>query len=58
MTDYVLSMEEERTMLAAQASRGVRSADGLAAGNEAATALVILRELMHHLGFPAILVLA
>ena len=52
------AVEQAFQRLAAQASRGVRSADGLAAGNEAAAALVILRELMHHLGFPAILVLA
>lgn len=52
------AVEQAFQRLAAQASRGVRSADGLAAGNEAAAALVILRELMHHLRFPAIIVSA
>jgi hypothetical protein len=56
-TIFALSaVEQAYQRLAAQASRGLRSGDGLAAGNGAAAALVILRELMHHLGFPAIIV--
>lgn len=48
------AVEQAFQRLAAQAERGARSADGLAAGSEAAAALVILRELMHHLDFAAV----
>ncbi|HEX7054290.1 MAG TPA: hypothetical protein VF211_10220 [Burkholderiales bacterium] len=50
------AVEQAFQRLAAQASRGLRSADGLPEGNDAAAALVILRELMHHAGIPAIIV--
>lgn len=52
----VAAVEQAFQRLAAQAARGVRSAEGLAPGNEAAAALVILREVMHHWGFPAVVV--
>ena len=52
----VTAVEQAFQRLAAQAERGMRSADGLPEGNDAAAALVILRELMHHLDFPAIVV--
>lgn len=53
----VTAVEQAFQRLAAQAERGVRPADGLPQGNEAAAALVILRELMHHLGFAALVVI-
>lgn len=56
-TIFALSaVEQAFQRLAAQASRGLRSGQGLAAGDHAAAALVILRELMHHMGFAAIIV--
>ena len=50
------AVEQAFQRLAAQASRGLRSADGVPAGNEAAAALVILRELMHHVGLASVIV--
>lgn len=50
------AVEQAFQRLAAQASRGLQSGEGLPAGNELAAALVILRELMHHMGIPAIIV--
>lgn len=58
-TDAVFALsavEQAFQRLAARAARGLRSPDGFPAGNEAAAALLILRELMHHLGFAAIVV--
>lgn len=50
------AVEQAFQRLAAQAARGLRTGEGIPAGNEAAAALVILRELAHHLDFPAIIV--
>ena len=50
------AVEQAFQRLAAQAARGLRAGEGIPAGNEAAAALVILRELAHHLDFPAIIV--
>ena len=50
----VTAVEQAFQRLAEQASRGLRSGDGLAAGREPAAALVILRELMHHMNFAAL----
>lgn len=44
--------------LVAQAGRRQRSKEDLPAGDNLAAALVILRELMHHMGFSAIIVQA
>ena len=52
------AVEQAFQRLAAQAGRRQRSGDGLPTGNESAAALVLLRELMHHLGLPAIIVQA
>jgi hypothetical protein len=50
------AVEQAFQRLATQAGRGARSADGVPAGNEIAATLVILRELMHHMEFGAIIV--
>jgi hypothetical protein len=50
------AVEQAFQRLAAQATRGLGTADGVAAGKEPAAALVILRELMHHMMLPAITV--
>ena len=50
------ALEQAFQRLAAQAARGLGTGQGIPAGNEAAAALVILRELTHHLGFAAIIV--
>lgn len=50
------AVEQAFQRLAEQASRRLRSGEGLPAGNESAAALVILRELMHHMGFSGIIV--
>lgn len=49
------AVEQAFQRLAAQAGRGPRS-EGVPPGDEQAAALLILRELMHHLGFTTILV--
>ena len=50
------AVEQAFQRLAAQAARGLRTGEGIPAGNEAAAALVILRELTHHLAFAVITV--
>jgi hypothetical protein len=54
----VAAVEQAFQRLAGEASRGVRSGDGLAAGREPAAALVILRELLHHMDFASVIVQA
>ncbi|HZS69909.1 MAG TPA: hypothetical protein VFA72_22595 [Burkholderiales bacterium] len=51
----IQAVEQSFQRLAARSVSGGRSGDGIPPGNERAATLVIPRELMHHLGFSAIL---